>query len=138
MNLKLILIGTLISLTINMTSAQENDALLVVQKNLEAYNKRDIASFMSYFSEDIKMYDFVSGEITAKGLKEVRVLYEKYFRESPQLHSKIMQRIVFDNKVIDHEYITGARGRAEPLELILIYEVENGKIVKTTSIRKQP
>lgn len=39
--------------------------------------------------------------------------------------------------VIDHEYITGARGSKEAFEIVLIYEVDNDKIIKMTAIRKR-
>jgi hypothetical protein len=109
----------------------------VVQQNLEAYNARDLDKFMSSFSEVIEMYNFTDGKMTAKGLLEVRKIYQELFDLSPQLHSTILKRIVFDNKIIDHEWIEGRRGSKTPVEIILIYEVKNEKIVKTTAIRKQ-
>jgi hypothetical protein len=109
----------------------------VVQQNLEAYNARDIDKFMSSFSEDIEMYNFTDGKMTAKGLGEVRKIYQELFDLSPQLHSTIVKRIVFDNKIIDHEWIEGRRGSKTPVEIVLVYEVKNEKIVKTTAIRKQ-
>jgi hypothetical protein len=108
----------------------------VVQQNLEAYNARDLDKFMSSFSEDIEMYNFTDGKMTAKGLLEVRKIYQELFDLSPQLHSTIVKRIVFDNKIIDHEWIEGRKGSKIPVEMVLIYEVKNEKIVKTTAIRK--
>ena len=108
----------------------------VVQQSLEAYNNRDIEKFMALFSDDIEMYNFNTGKLTAKGLQEVRKIYQDMFNVSPKLHSDILKRIVFDDKIIDHEYITGRMGSDTPLEIVLIYEVKAGKIVKTTAIRK--
>lgn len=109
----------------------------VVQQNLEAYNARDLDKFMSSFSEDIEMYNFTDGKMTAKGLSQVRKIYQELFDLSPQLYSTIVKRIVFDNKIIDHEWIEGRKGSKTPVEIVLIYEVKNEKIVKTTAIRKQ-
>lgn len=117
--------------------AQDNTTEIIVQANLDAYNNHDIELFMSFFSEDVEIHHFNDGKKTAMGIKEVRAIYEPYFKASPNLHSKILNRIVFDNKVIDHEYITGARGNSEPFELVMIYEVENDKIVKMTAIRQR-
>ncbi len=108
----------------------------VVQANLEAYNNGDIESFMSYFSSDILVRNFDSGAVTAQGKKEVREIYTRLFEASPDLHSRILKRTVFDNKVIDHEYITGRNGSQEPLELVLIYEVRDGKIFRISVMRK--
>ena len=117
-------------------TAQSPNPEHIVQANLDAYNAHDIDAFMSFFSEEVAMYNFNDGKQTANGIEEVRAIYKPYFEASPALHSKILKRTVFDNKVIDHEYITGARG-GDPFEIVLIYEVENYKIVKMTAIRKQ-
>lgn len=108
----------------------------VVQANLDAYNARDIDRFMEYFSPNVELYNFADHQPTAKGQVELRKIYQELFNASPKLHSQILNRIVFDNKVIDHEYITGRRGSDTPVELVLIYEVKEGKIVKMTAIRK--
>ncbi len=115
----------------------QTEAEKVVQGSLDAYNAHDFEKFMSFFSEDIEMYELHESEPSVKGIEEVRKRYKDYFDASPELHSKIKNRMVFGNKVIDYEYITGARGSKEPYELIFMYEVENGKIVRTTAIRKE-
>jgi hypothetical protein len=43
--------------------------------------------------------------------------------------------MVIGNKVIDHESIVGRNGVVEPIELVLIYEIQNNKILKITVIR---
>jgi hypothetical protein len=108
----------------------------VVQKNLDAYNQRDIEGFMAWFSPEIKMYNFADGKMTMQGLEQVRKTYQELFELSPKLHSTILKRIVFDNKVIDHEHIIGRRGAEQPVELVLIYEVEQERIVKITVMRR--
>lgn len=119
-----------------MIIGQNNSPEQVVQKNLDYYNQRDIEGFMDLFSEDIVFYNFDDNKITANGLDEVRKLYTALFTSSPSLHSNILKRIVFDNKVIDHESIVGRKGSSETLELVLIYEVKNNKINKVTIMRK--
>lgn len=108
----------------------------VVQKNLDFYNARNIDGFMSLFAEEIKFYNFSDSKVTITGLDECRKIYKELFDLSPDLHSKIIQRIVFDNKVIDHEYITGRKGSKDVVELVLIYEVKNDLIYKVTVMRK--
>ena len=108
---------------------------VVVQNNLDCYNNRDIDCFMSFFSEEIEVYNFGENKVRATGLNEVRKIYAELFKNSPKLHSTILKRIVIGNKVIDHEQITGRGGSPELLELVLIYEVSSGKINKITVIR---
>lgn len=119
------------------TQAQLMTAEEVVQANLDAYNKHDINKFISYFSEDITLVNFDDGSVTANGKNAVRAIYDPYFKASPNLHSKILKRTVFGNKVIDHEYITGRYGNEEALELVLIYEVKDQKINRITVIREK-
>lgn len=118
------------------SSAQDTKPDSIVQLSLNAYNHHDFELFMSYFSEDVEMYNLGDCEAYVQGREAVRKLYKDYFDASPNLHSDIKNRMVFGNKVIDYEYITGARGSDEPFELIFMYEVEGGEIVKTTAIRK--
>ena len=107
----------------------------VVQKNLESYNRRDIRGFMECFSSDIALYTFPDPEPTLQGLEAIQKFYKQLFEASPKLHSTILRRIVFNNKVIDYESIVGRQGSDVPLEIVVIYEVNDGKIFRLTAIR---
>lgn len=120
----------------SVVSAQISAVEKIVQANLDAYNNRDIDTFMSFISDDIEMFNMGECESYMKGKEEIRARYQSYFEASPDLHSDIKNRMVFGNKVIDYEHITGSNGNAEPFEMIFIYEVEEGKIIKTTALRK--
>lgn len=132
---QLFLIATALFIT-SITMAQRSP-VAIVQENLDAYNKRDIEAFMQSFSDSIVVTNYADKSVIAKGLVQVRAVYQSLFDASPQLHSTILNRIVFDNKVIDHESIVGRRGVKTPIELIAIYEVKHDKIVAMTFIRKQ-
>lgn len=119
-----------------MNFAQNLSADQVVQSNLDAYNNRDLEKFMFWFSEDVELYSFSEMKLIASGKPAIEKLYKELFVASPNLHSTILKRIVFDNKVIDHESIVGRKGSSEILEIVMIYEVKDGKIFKMTSIRK--
>jgi len=107
----------------------------VVQENVDFYNARDIEKFMSSFSTDIALYSFSNPLPSLVGLNQIRKFYDELFQSSPQLHSTIIKRITFDNKVIDHESIVGRKGSDEIIELVLIYEVKKNKICKITVIK---
>lgn len=129
-----LLFGVVLIFNLN-ASAQDANPDSIVQLSLDAYNNHDFALFMSYFSEEVEMFDVGQCEAYVSGKEAVGKLYKDYFDASPDLHSTITNRMVLGNKVIDYEYITGARG-GDPFELIFMYEVENDKIVRTTAIRK--
>jgi len=118
-------------------TAQEMTPEQIVQKQLETYNNRDIDGFMSTIDEKVTFHNFSDGRLTMEGSAACRTFYSELFEASPKLHSKILKRTVFGNKVIDHESIVGRNGNDEVLELVLIYEVKNEKITKVTVLRKE-
>lgn len=107
----------------------------VVRRNLDAYNARDIDTFVSTFAPRIVMRTFPDARVVASGLEEVRAVYAALFDASPRLRSTITNRIVFGRYVVDHESIMGRHGSEIPLELVLIYEVEGDTIVEVTTLR---
>lgn len=107
----------------------------VVQENLDYYNEGNIDGFMKSFTDNIALYEFGSCEASYSGKKQIRKVYSKLFKESPNLHSTIEHRSVLGNKVIDHELIVGRKGSTDTLKLIMVYEVREDKIFKMTVIR---
>jgi hypothetical protein len=55
--------------------------------------------------------------------------YENYFKNTPELHCKLIKRIVHKDQVIDHELVT-ANGRT--FKAVAIYKMKNGKIASVT------
>lgn len=122
-------------LIFHMTSIHAQNPESVVQSNLNAYNNRNLEVFMSYFTDDIVLVNFSDQKTVAEGKTAIENLYRNLFEQSPKLHSTILKRMVLGNKVIDHESITGRKGSAEAVELIMIYEVKEDKIFRMTVIR---
>ena len=101
----------------------------VVNRQLDAYNARDIDKFVATYSEDIEIYK--KGVRIMKGHKELRESYTPFFENNPNLYCRIENRILISNKVIDKEHVT-AKDRI--LESVAIYEVTDGKITKVTFV----
>ena len=108
----------------------------IVQENLDFYNQRNLEGFMSSFTDSIALYTFGKAEPVAQGKEAIRNLYKGLFDASPKLHSTILHRSIIGNKVIDHESIVGRKGNDVPIELVMIYEVSGGKIMRMTVIRE--
>ncbi len=117
-------------------SAQTGSPEKTVDKNLKAYNNRDIEGFMSSFTPNIALYNLGDSKPSISGFDAIKSFYKKVFDASPKLRSTILKRIVYDNKVIDHEKIIGRVGSDKPIEIVLIYEIKGDKIAKLTAIRK--
>ncbi|MFD2566184.1 nuclear transport factor 2 family protein [Pseudotenacibaculum haliotis] len=106
----------------------EESPRFVVQKQLEAYNKRDIDAFVNVFDENVKVYSYPN-KLQYQGRKEMRKKYAAFFKNTKDLNCKIVKRIENGNYVIDEELVT-ANGRKR--DAVAIYEVRNGKIVAVT------
>lgn len=103
----------------------------IVQRNLDAYNARDIEAFMKDYADDIKLYAYPN-TLQIEGKEAMRKGYENWFDSVPDLSTFIKKRIVIGNKVIDEEQVT-ANGQI--FNAVAIYEIENGKISKVTFIQ---
>ncbi|EAY26591.1 nuclear transport factor 2 family protein [Microscilla marina] len=108
----------------------------VVQRQLEAYNARNIEAFMATYSDSVKLYRYPH-RLISKGKKSMRKGYARMFEKVTELHCKIVKRIVLGNKVIDQERVTGFPGwkKNGPLEAVAVYTVKNGLIDSVTFIR---
>ncbi|MBT8303372.1 MAG: nuclear transport factor 2 family protein [Bacteroidia bacterium] len=103
----------------------------IVQKQLDAYNKRDIDAFMATYAKDVKLYNYPN-ELQTDGQETMRKSYKAWFDQTPDLRAFIKKRMVIGNKVIDEEQVT-ANGKI--FHAVAIYEVENGLIKKVTFIQ---
>jgi imidazolonepropionase-like amidohydrolase len=104
----------------------------VVQRQVNAYNARDLDAFLATYGPDVTVFDHPATPIFA-GLEQMRKVYGQLFERSPALHGQIVNRMVVGNRVIDHERVTGLRDRA--VEAVAIYEVMGGLIRKVWFIR---
>ena len=97
----------------------------VVQRQLEAYNARDLERFASTYADDVAIYRMPAREPAIAGKEQLRAAYRQRFA-SPGLHAEILTRIVLGDKVIDHERVVGIRDA--PLEALAVYDVAGGLI----------
>jgi hypothetical protein len=100
---------------------------LVVQRQLDAYNARDIDALLATYAPDARQYEH-PGKLLATGAAEMRERMAQRFAE-PNLHARLLQRVVMGNIVIDHEEVTRTfpegTGR---VDMVAIYEVVGGRI----------
>ncbi|GAB3994402.1 nuclear transport factor 2 family protein [Spirosoma daeguense] len=100
----------------------------VVQKQLEAYNARDIDAFLATYADDIELYDFPD-KLLGKGKESMRKQYGTMFQKTKALHCEIVKRLTYNDTVIDHEDVTISADKPH-LQAVAIYKVENGLIRK--------
>jgi putative hydrolase of HD superfamily len=102
-----------------------------VQAQFNAYNAKDIEALLATYAHDAEQYT-LHGELLAKGHEQVRARFTARFAE-PNLHAKLVARVVVGNVVVDSELIT--RNFPEgvgTLEMLCVYEVNNGLIQRAS------
>jgi hypothetical protein len=104
----------------------ETEVVEVVQRQVEAYNRRDLDAFLATYSETIRVYRMPAAEPALAGKAAFGEFYRTRRFNLPELHAQIVQRIAIGNKVIDHERVSGIEDR--PIEMIAAYEVSKGLI----------
>ncbi len=100
----------------------------VVQQQLDAYNQRDLESYLVLFSEDIKIYRPPDQEPTLSGKQALAEFYANERFNRINLHAELINRMVIGNTVIDHEQITGVT--TQPMEMAAVYAVDDGLITR--------
>ncbi|MDJ0620639.1 MAG: hypothetical protein QNJ63_28550 [Calothrix sp. MO_192.B10] len=102
----------------------------IVDKQLNAYNQRNLEEFLSCYIEKVPVLAFPSQkEIPDISGNAFENRYKKLFENSPNLHCKLVSRCTEGNIVIDQEFITGFNG-SETKTAVAMYQVEKGKITK--------
>ena len=114
-------------------SNPSTESEIVVQRQLDAYNARDLDTLLTIYAEDAEMFEHPS-KLLASGSAQLRERFRVRFKE-PDLHALLRRRIVMGNIVVDHEEVTRTFPEGKgTLELIMIYEVQRGRIVRAWSI----
>jgi len=106
----------------------------VIDRQLDAYNRRDIDAFVACYAPATAVEDAVGG-LLMQGRDALRNAYGELFRESPELHVEIAKRIQVGDYVIDEELVTGRRGATEALHAAVVYHVADGLIDHIRLIR---
>ena len=128
---------TSIDKVINNGVVLEPDSILketpsdLAQRQLNAYNLRNIDAFLEPYADDVEIYNYPN-DLRFKGKETMRKGYSKMFDNTPNLHCELIGRIVQGNVVIDKERV---RFGDKVMEAVAIYHIENNKIKKVYFIQ---
>ncbi|QDO95155.1 amidohydrolase family protein [Formosa sediminum] len=103
----------------------------LAQRQLNAYNFRNIEAFLEPYAEDVEVYTFPN-TLKYKGKATMREIYGKLFKNVPNLHCELESRIIKGNVVIDKERVQFGNTIKEA---IAIYHIENNKIKKVYFVK---
>lgn len=90
------------------------------ERQLVAYNARDIDAFVTCFTEDV-VVEGALGEPILKGREELRARYGAMFAAYPELHCEVVSRIHVGDFVLHEERIGGRKPEGE--HAVAIYQV---------------
>ena len=99
----------------------------IVQKQLDAYNKRDLAEFLSCFHDEVCVTQLVS-KTTSSGKELFTQRYKTLFENNKNLHCELKSRIILNTVIIDEEWVTGASAFPQGLHTIAIYSFRDNLI----------
>ena len=105
----------------------------VVERQLVAYNARDLQMWAGTYAEDAQQV-LADGTVLATGRAEIEARMPARFADAA-LHATLLRRIEIGEAVIDYERVTrtGASGR-ESLEMCCVYVVRCGYIARATFV----
>ncbi|MCB0487897.1 MAG: amidohydrolase family protein [Cyclobacteriaceae bacterium] len=106
----------------------------LAQRQLVAYNARDLDAFMSLYSENVQLYNFPN-DLLLEGKDEMRKRYANRFDGSPNLYAEVVNRAVMGDYVIDHEKVSGLPNGE--VQATVIFHVSNHEIDKVWFIIEQ-
>lgn len=98
----------------------------LAQRQLDAYNARDLDRFLANFSDDVKSYRMPALEPALMGKKQFGEFYATQRFNMPSLHAELISRTVLGNKVFDRERVWGVK--EQPIEMVAVFEVHEGLI----------
>ena len=104
-------------------------AEVVVQRQLDAYNRRDLEAVLSTYADDAQQLEHPH-MLLASGAAHIKERLRVRFQE-PNLHAQLLHRIVMGHLVIDHERVTRTFPEGPgTIELVATYEVLHGRITR--------
>ncbi len=104
------------------------------QRQLDAYNARDLDAFLAAYTPECTVRAFPSGEVLMQGQDAMRERYGALFANHPDLSCHLLSRVVHEHVAIDHEEVTGLR-EGETVYAVAMYEVRDGLIHNVWFVR---
>jgi hypothetical protein len=80
---------------------------VAAQRQLDAYNARDIDAFVAAYAPEVTVRTFPSGDVLLVGREALRARYGVQFEQCPDLHGRLLSRTVHEGFAIDHEEVVG-------------------------------
>jgi len=97
-----------------------------VQRQLDAYNARDLDRFLAEYADDIVVFRPPNPEPVLTGKAAFGAHYASNRFNLPKLHARLVDRIVCGDIVVDHEAVSGISDTV--LAVVAVYKIVDGRI----------
>ncbi|MGG9971910.1 amidohydrolase family protein [Ferruginibacter sp. SUN002] len=112
-------------IVINPDTLVKETTFALVQRQINAYNTRNIEAFLEPYADNVEFYNF-STKSFEKGKNKMRKAYAKLFATSPDTHIEIKEKLVLEDRIITKERIFSNSNSV--VEQTKIYFIKNNKI----------
>ena len=97
-----------------------------VQRQLDAYNAHNLERFLAEYTDDVHVFRPPAIEPVLSGKGAFGAHYAKNRFSLPDLHARLVNRMVSGDIVVDHEEITGLSDGN--VTAVAVYKVVDGQI----------
>ena len=104
--------------------------LSVVNKRMDSYNKHDLESIMSTYSDEVEIYTYPSKLLT-QGKNDLESIF-KFLFKGKVVHVTVHHQITKDSYVINHETV---KYSDKTIDYVSVYKVVNGLIEEVRFVR---
>lgn len=104
---KIILPLLIVSCNIAFAQNASTPALSVIDSINNAFNAHDIKTYVSYFADDAVFYNVADYKVETKGKRAIENLYNGWFYLIPDFSTKVNNRYINGNTVIEEFEMSG-------------------------------
>jgi len=104
----------------------------IIDLQIQAYNEQDLEKFASFYHPDIIISDITQNQIIVTGKEQLFSVYQNLFNKHPKNFVTVKNRIIADETVVDHEFVTGRDSHPDGLSAVVVYQLKNSLIFRVS------
>jgi hypothetical protein len=104
------------------------DQETIVQRQLDAYNRQDLAAFCACFHDEVEVRSLTTDKTSFKGMEVFQQNYQTLFATYPEQVCHLKSRIIRDDAVLDEEIVMGRSSHPDGKHVVAIYAFRDGVI----------
>ncbi len=102
-----------------------------VARQLEAYNRQDLAAFSACYTDDVVLEQAESGPFV-RGRAELEARYGQLFRDHPENRARVLNRSVVGPWCVEEEEVSRGGGT---FRVLVVYKVRDQLVSRATFYR---